>query len=192
MPGGDGRVVREAEPHPVVPPRVVAGRAGNSEGRLASEGALDRRAGGSARQRGSLPGTRADRSIQAEVASSRRGHLPQAVEVRRVVDGGEGFFLCGITRAPLYGNAALLRLFDPCEGRREPLRGFHASEVVDVSLRGRVTVDVQTFHAPRSRLHLRVVSGPSILVHYATMPASRMGPLGEVGYRGRRCSARAE
>ena len=45
VPGCDGRVVREAEPHPVVPPCVVAGRTGDGEGRLAGEGALDRRAG---------------------------------------------------------------------------------------------------------------------------------------------------
>src|SRR5215210_7790247 len=83
------------------------------------------------------------------------------VEVSRVVHGGECFFLRGTTWAPLHGYAALVRRLDPCEGRREPLRGFHAGEVVDVALRGRVTVDVQTFHAPpRSRFHLRVLSGP--------------------------------
>src|SRR5215210_796019 len=82
------------------------------------------------------------------------------VEVSRVVHGGECFFLRGTTWAPLHGYAALLRPLDPCEGRREPLRGFHAGEVVDVELRGRVTVDVQTLHAPRSRFHSCVVSGP--------------------------------
>ena len=160
VPGCDGCVVREAEPHPVIPPRVVARRTGDGEGRLAGEGALDRRAGGPAREGGRLPGTRADGRIQTEVALSRRGHLSQAVQIRRIVDGDEGFSLGGTAWAPLHVYAALLGPFDPCEGRGEPLRGFHAGEVVYVVLRGRVTVDVQTFHAPRSRFHLRVLSGP--------------------------------
>jgi hypothetical protein len=64
------------------------------------------------------------------------------------VDSSEGFSLRGTARAPLHEYAALLSPFDPCEGRGEPLRGFHAGEVIDVALRGRITVDVQTFHAP--------------------------------------------
>src|SRR5215210_154012 len=69
VPGGDACVVREAETHPVVPPRVVAGRTGYGESHLAGEDALEGRAGGPARERGSLPGTRPDRGVQAEVAS---------------------------------------------------------------------------------------------------------------------------
>jgi hypothetical protein len=49
VPDCDGCVVREAEPHPVVPPCVVSGRPGDGESRLAGEDALDRRAGGPAR-----------------------------------------------------------------------------------------------------------------------------------------------
>ena len=90
VPGRNSRVVREAEPHPVIPPRVVARRAGDGEGRLAGEGTLDRRAGGPARESGRLPGTRADRGIQAEVALSRRGHLSQAVQIRCIVDSERG------------------------------------------------------------------------------------------------------
>src|SRR5919112_6148438 len=158
--GCDGRVVREAEPHPVVPPRVVARRTGDGEGRLTGEGALDRRAGGPAREGGSLPGTRADRGIRAEVALSRRGHLSQVFQVSEVVDSGEGFSLRGPARAPLYVYPAVFGPFDPGEGRREPLRRFHGGEVVYVALRGRITVDVQTLHAPRSLLRHCVLSGP--------------------------------
>ena len=61
------------------------------------------------------------------------------VQVSLVVDSNEGFSLRGTTRAPLYVYAALLSPFDPREGRGEPLRGFHAGEVVYVALRGRVT-----------------------------------------------------
>src|SRR5215213_1151521 len=115
-------------------------RTGDGKGRLTCEGALDRRAGSPAGERGRLPGTHADRSIQAEVAFSRRGHLSQLVQVGQVVDSDEVFSLRGSTRAPLHVYAALLSPFDPCEGRREPLRGFHTGEVVYVALRGRVTV----------------------------------------------------
>src|SRR5215211_1583844 len=55
VPGGDGRVVREAETHPVVSSRMVAGRTGYGEGHLAGESALEGRAGGPARERGRLP-----------------------------------------------------------------------------------------------------------------------------------------
>ncbi len=92
------------------------------------------------------------------------------VQVSRVVDGGEGPFPGGTAPAPLHGYAVPLGLLDTRQGSGEPLGGFHAGQVVDVTPRGRVTVDVQTFHPPGSRL--------TFLTHYATMPAPRAAPPG--------------
>ncbi len=149
--GGDGGVVGEAEPHPVVSSGMVARRTGDGEGRLAGEGAIDGRAGGPAGERGSLPGTLPQGGVRAEIATARPGHLPDAVEVGRVVYGGEVILTSGGARTPFHGYTAPMCLLDTREGRGESLRALDARQLVHVAPRGRVTVYVQTSH-PRSRI----------------------------------------
>src|SRR5215210_1833215 len=115
------------------------------------------------------------------------------VQVSRVVDSSEDFSLRRTTWAPLHEYAALLRSFDPCEGCGEPLRGFHASEVVDVALRGRVTVDVQTFHAPPGLDYISAFCrSPQSSSTMLLCQHLGWDPWGKKVCRGRRSSARAE
>src|SRR5215210_3566173 len=177
--GGHRDVVEQTEPHPGHPPGVVAGRARDRKRRLPRKGALDGRDGGPARQGGHLPGMRVERRVQAEVALTLGGEVLQMIQVRTGVNPRENVLLRGLAGAPLHRHAAPPCLLGPGERRREPLRGLHAGQVVDVPLRGGVAVNAQ--RPPRSRGSVypgAYYRGRSALV--TTMPgterASASGP----------------